>query len=103
MSFGESSRTRIKRLTSAAQSPACDLEREQGCRKCLSRKSQPDDCLMIEPLRLFGEPVAQRGYGRLAGSTPDVSVCSPTGSAHLRNHQFASLPSLEGAPKGEAS
>jgi hypothetical protein len=28
---------------------------------------------------------------RLAGSTPDVSVCSPTGSAHLRNHQFASF------------
>ena len=38
-----------------------------------------------------------------AGVGDPVTVCSPTGSHHLRNHQFVSLPSFAGCPWGEAS
>jgi len=41
-------------------SPECDVECEQGCRKRLDRKSQSGRGLMIEPIRLFEEPRAQR-------------------------------------------
>jgi hypothetical protein len=41
-------------------SPECDVKCEQGRGKCLDRKSQTDNCLMIEPIRLFEEPTAQR-------------------------------------------
>ena len=41
-------------------SPECDVEREQRCRKRLDREGHCDRRVMVEPIRLLEEPVAQR-------------------------------------------
>src|SRR5712672_31211 len=56
-------------------SPECDVECEQGRGKCLDRKSQSDRRLVIEPRRLFDEPVTQRN-ARNSRAHESATLCA---------------------------